>query len=404
MTMLDTVLAGVADAIASGETTLADVLARLEGGTAPARPAARYPTVREHVEATERVLDQNTRRTWSTHYRRLLEGTAYQCGCTCDACLDVEAGCSCGCAGCRNRVRVEPLADLELVPRSIRKTHVEEWATTAQRMSAKKAVAANRRRAAAGLAPKPSDGNGGRENAVTAYRHLFGRLVDDELWETNPAMAVRKPKRNDTVRRGLYDDEIGPYFDAVVSGGDDPELDFHLAWLHLESGARRGGAVALRMGDLKRATQMIRLHEKADKDDDQPVSGELIDALTAFAVSRGGSRCDPASPDYDPDAPVLYYRDSTPGAPHRLSERRYDTLYRRLQLTLPWAAEIMLTSHCLRKTGASIVERIAGSEVARLYLRHGRRTVTQTYTEASLRRLAEAVEVYTGRPHPSARP
>lgn len=410
MSMLDSVLTGVAGAIASGETTREEVMERLEkllegaGADAPAPGAASYPTLREHVDATERVLGEATRRTWATHYRRLLEGTAEQCGCTCDACLDLKAGCGCGCKSCKDRVRIPPLADLVLRPRSVRRSQVEEWAATAQRMASKKAVAENRRRAVKGFTPKPTNGKGGQENAVTAYRHLFGQLVNDELWDRNPAEKVKKPKRNDTVRRGLDDNEISSYFDAVVSGGDDPELDFHLAWFHIESGARRGGAVALTMGDLKRTTQMIRLHEKGDRHDDQPVSAELIDALTALAIARGGARCDPASPDYDPAAPVFYYKGSTPQTPHRLSERRYDTMYKRIQLTLPWANEIMLTSHCLRKTGASIVERIAGSEVARLYLRHGRRNVTQTYTEAPLRRLVEAAEVYTGRPHPLARP
>lgn len=402
MSTLDFILNGLAAAVASGETTLDDVVARI--GNADADSASHvtdYPTLAAHVAAVTRGMKKETRDTWNTHYRRLLDGTAEFCACTCDACLDLDTGCQCGCGHCADRVCILSQKDLVLRPKSVRASQVEGWVRVAQRMAAKKAVRENQRRAKKGLAAKPTHGKGGRENAVTAYRHLFGKLVKDELWSSNPASKVEKPRRDDTVRRSLHDDEVGPFFDAVVSGGDDPELDFHLTWFHMESGARREGGVDLRMADIKRATQMLRLHEKGDASADQPVSAELLDALIGFAISRGGSVCDPTSPDYDPSAPVFYYKDHRPDRPHPLTDRRYDTLYQRVQKTLPWAAETMLTNHSLRKTGASIVERIAGTEAARLYLRHGRRNTTNTYTEASMRRLAEAIEVYTGRPHPA---
>lgn len=402
MSTLDFILSGVAAAIASGETTLDEVLARLnDTDTSNAGSAARYPTLAAHVASVTRPLPKETRDTWNTHFRRLLEGTPAFCACTCQACLDLDAGCSCGCRDCQDRVHIPAQPDLVLRPNAVRSSQVEEWVTVAQRMAAKRAMRDNHRRTRQGLAAKPTHGKGGRENAVTAYRHLFGKLVDDELWTANPARKVSKPRRDDTVRRALHDDEIAPFFDAVVSGGDDPDLDFHLTWFHMESGARREGGYQLTMGDLKRSTQMIRLHEKGDTSADQPVSADLLDALIAFAVSRAGPVCDPTSSDYDPSAPVFYYKDHRAERPHPLTDRRYDTLYRRIQTTLPWAAETMLTNHCLRKTGASIVERIAGTETARLFLRHGRRTTTQTYTQASMRQLIRAIEVYTGRPHPA---
>lgn len=403
MSTLDFMLDSLAAAIASGETTIDDIVARVgDSGTTDDNDGTEYPTLAAHIVTITRGMQKETRDTWNTHYRRLLEGTPEYCDCTCDACLNLDDGCRCCCRDCEDRVRIPAQGDLVLRPKAVKVSQVEEWATVAQRMSVKKAIRDNVKRTKKGLAAKPTNGKGGRENAVGAYRYLFGKLVDDELWVTNPALKVKKPRRDDTVRRGLYDDEIGPFFDAVVSGGDDAELDFHLAWFHMESGARREGGYQLTMGDLKRTTQMIRLHEKGDVSADQPVSGELIDALTAVAISRGGSVCDPSSSDYDPSAPVFYYKDHRPDRPHPLTDRRYDTLYLRIQKTLPWAAETMLTSHCLRKTGASIVERIAGSEAARLYLRHGRRTTTQTYTEAPMQRLAQAIEFYTGRPHPAA--
>jgi integrase len=282
-------------------------------------------------------------------------------------------------------------------------------------MSMKKATKDNKVRIAKGLSPKPAHGKGGAENAITAYRALFESLVEDELWDTNPAKLVSKPSRDDTARRGLRDHELPEFFQAIVSGGDDPQLDFMLAWFHLETGARAQGAIDLRMGYLKRARQMIELHEKGEKTGEQPASVELIDALTDHAVSRGGPTCDPNGDCYDPTRPVFYFRlpakagrkgtanaGRPGGGPAPLTSRRYDDIHERIQLTLPWANEIRFTMHCMRKTGASIVERIAGSETARLFLRHGRRTVTQTYTQSWEERLAAAFVVLTGRSHPLA--
>jgi len=90
------------------------------------------------------------------------------------------------------------------------------------------------------------------------------------------------------------------------------------------------------------------------------------------------------------------------GGPAPLTVRRYNSIHERVQLALPWANEIQLTSHALRKTGASIIEQIAGSETARLFLRHGRRNVTQTYTQSWEERLAAAFVVFTGSDHPLA--
>lgn len=276
----------------------------------------------------------------------------------------------------------------------------------AQRLSVKRATATNRRRAERGQAPLPAHGHGGRENAVTAYRALFAALLDDELWDTNPAAKVTKPKRNDTRRRAMRDDELVEFLRSVAAGGDDPDLDVLLCWFHLETGARRGGAVSLTLGALHRVTQSVELFEKGAKLGDQPVSAELLDALFAHAAARGGPACDPHHPAYDPSRPVFYYRHPDRGrvrdgaAP--LSARRYDTLFRRVRRDLGWADEISLSAHALRKTAASAIERLAGSQTARLFLRHGRRSTTDTYVESWLERLAEAIVIRNGRPHPMA--
>jgi integrase len=61
---------------------------------------------------------------------------------------------------------------------------------------------------------------------------------------------VKKPRRPASRRRGFSDEELSQLFEVTRSGGDDPVLDSLLLRFHLETGARRGGALALRRRDL----------------------------------------------------------------------------------------------------------------------------------------------------------
>jgi hypothetical protein len=126
MSTLDFILNGVATAIASGETTLEDVLAQLGAITGDDTAPTIYPTLAEHVATVTRALGKETRDTWNTHYRRLLEGTPEFCECTCDACLDLETGCACGCRHCAEKVAIAALPDLVLRPKAVRAGQIEE--------------------------------------------------------------------------------------------------------------------------------------------------------------------------------------------------------------------------------------------------------------------------------------
>jgi hypothetical protein len=61
----------------------------------------------------------------------------------------------------------------------------------------------------------------------------------------------------------------------------------------------------LTLGQLHRTTQLRDMYDKGKRTVAMPVSAELIDRLHAHAKQRGGSRCDPASKRYRPDAPVF---------------------------------------------------------------------------------------------------
>lgn len=170
-----------------------------------------------------------------------------------------------------------------------------------------------------------------------------------------------------------------------------------LVRFHLESGARRAGAIGLCLGDLDPLRQTIWLHEKFDKEREQPISESLYRALVAHAESRGA---------LGPKDPVFRYATPDPAARagRPLTRRHYNTLFSQLQGALVWAERIGLCAHVLRHTAATAVERLAGHAVASAFLGHAEtgRCTTGTYTKPSIHEVAAAVAQLTGEPHPLA--
>lgn len=214
-------------------------------------------------------------------------------------------------------------------------------------------------------------------------------------WPENPALAVRKPRRRDSNRHGLADGQLQALYAVTAGGGNDPHLDLLLVRFHLETGARRGGAVALRLRDLDLTNQRLLLREKGDTQRWQPVSRTLLLALRAHAEVRGAVQ---------PEDPVLRYLPTagrTVGAP--LTRRRYNTLADRWQRDLPDPALRGVSVHWLRHTAITSIERLAGFAVARAFAGHGvGREVTTSYIKADVAEVAAAVARLTGEPHPLA--
>jgi integrase len=237
------------------------------------------------------------------------------------------------------------------------------------------------------------DGRSAGENCVGAMRYFFALAVSDKLRDDNPALAVPKPRRLPSPRHPLTDQQIRELWQVTASGGDDPLLDTLLVRLHLETGARRGGAIALRRRDLLHSGQQLRLHEKGGTVRLQPVSATLLQALTEHADARGAT---------DPGDAVLRYRPKRggqQGAP--LTRRRYNTLANRWQKNLKWAAEYGVSPHWLRHTAIATVQRVSGFGVARAFAGHTSPSdTTTTYITASPEEVARAVSALTGETHP----
>ncbi len=239
------------------------------------------------------------------------------------------------------------------------------------------------------------NGTSAQESCVSALRCFFALAVADGLIEKSPAGALKKPTRQLSDRRGFSDEEVVELYKVTSTGGDDPVLDTLLLRFHLETGARRGGALALRRRDLNVERQCIRLREKNEKQRWQPVSKTLLDALMQHCDVRGALA---------QDAPVFRHRPRQVGsAGVPITRRRYNTLIGRWGKSIPWVRELGVSIHWCRHHATSAIERIGGYAVAREFAGHsGGDEVTTTYIKANLSEVARAVAAYTGESHPLA--
>jgi integrase len=236
-------------------------------------------------------------------------------------------------------------------------------------------------------------GSSTREHLLRAMRAIYSRAEADNLISNgrNPAARVPKPQRPETTRRALSPDELAAINAAVASSGNDTALDCLLIRLHIETACRRGGAIALREIDLDPEWDLIRLEEKRDAVRWQPVSPSLMQALLQHRAERGSGQ--PTT------RQLLRYQDGTP-----LTTRRYDNLWKRVGTRLPWVAAQGISTHWLRHTTLTWVERRYGYGVARAYGGHldGRGPATTTYIRATLHEIAIALAALSGEDHPCA--
>jgi integrase/recombinase XerC len=238
-------------------------------------------------------------------------------------------------------------------------------------------------------------GRGAAEHLVAALRCVYRHAVADGLISEaeNPSIRVAKPRRLPSTRRALPDGRLEELNRVAACTGNDPALDTLLLRLHVETACRRGGALALMPCDLDPEQCLIQLHEKGGTVRWQPVSPTLMAHLLAHGERRGG---------LETDTRLLRYASGKP-----VTSRRYDHLWHRLGEHLPWVATQQISTHWLRHTTLTWVERNFGFATAHAYAGHtdncGRDgSATTTYVRASLAEVATALAALTGEPHPLA--
>jgi len=237
-------------------------------------------------------------------------------------------------------------------------------------------------------------GRGAAEHLIAALRCMYKHAVADGILaeNENPAARVPKPRRLRSTRTALPDGRLEEILRVAATTGDDPALDTLLLRIHAETACRRGGALGLTPDDLDADHCLIQLHEKGETVRWQPVSPTLMSHLLAHGATRGGLA---------PGQRLLRYANGTP-----ISSRRYDYLWQRLGRHLPWVATQQVSTHWIRHTTLTWVERNFGFATAQAYAGHedhGRGgKAMATYIRAGLPEVAAALAALTGEKHPLA--
>ncbi len=239
------------------------------------------------------------------------------------------------------------------------------------------------------------DGLGARCNFIDAVKFRYRCAAADRLIsrDNNPARELRKPPKQRSPRRPLTPAQLAEINKAAATTGVDPALDTLILRLHTETACRRGGSIALRPCDLDTTQLTIRLREKGNTVRDQPVSPTLMTALVAHTQHR--------APELDKTAQLLRHRNGTP-----IALAYSHQLWKKLGRRLPWVATLGVTSHWLRYTTLTWVERNFGYAIAAAYAGHSqvsdRSGNTLTYVGATIDEVATALAALTGEPHPPA--
>jgi site-specific recombinase XerD len=236
-------------------------------------------------------------------------------------------------------------------------------------------------------------GRGAAEHLIAALRCVYRRAEDDGLitQAANPARKVDKPRRLPSTRRAIADTRLAEINQVAASTGNDPALDTLLLRLHTETARRRAGALALRPCDLDAEQCLVFLREKGETVRWQPVSPTLMHHLQHLAQDRHAPH----------DGQLLRYADGRP-----ITSRRYDHLWTRIGAHLPWVATQQISTHWLRHTTLTWVERSFGHAIAHAYAGHTDHHdsgTTATYVRAGLPEIARALAALTGEPHPLAK-
>ena len=232
--------------------------------------------------------------------------------------------------------------------------------------------------------PRARHGRCAGEHLVGALRLLYRQAARANylLTSSSPASDLKLPRRPKSTRRDLDADELRELFEFAIALAEDPELVETYLWLLRETAARRGGALSLRLGGLDHRRRTCHLIEKGREERDNPASRSLLVRLDSFARSRGASH---------PDDRVLRFRDG-----HPFSNRGVNCIFAAVQAELPWAEALGVSSHFIKHTTLTDIERVAGYRVAQAYGGHSVGAVTERYTHVSDEELLAAHDLIFG--------
>lgn len=218
----------------------------------------------------------------------------------------------------------------------------------------------------------------------------FLRFGQREGWaKTNPAKALRNPRKSQKLPHHLSTDEIGKLLSAPRGDGTQPLRDRALLETLYSAGLRVSELVGLCDGDLDFAAGIVRVRGKGKKERLAPIGSYAARALKAWLAKRTLHAREKSGR----EAPVFTNKFGT-----RLTTR---SVARMLEKYLAETGLDQRTSpHTLRHSFAThLLDRGADIRSVQELLGHKSLVTTQIYTHVSTANLKAAYE----KAHPRAR-
>jgi integrase len=236
-------------------------------------------------------------------------------------------------------------------------------------------------------------GFGAKENALTAFRAFFVWARANGLTKNNPDDGLKFEKRSERLERRSYTLSELEQVHLVLASSKDPELAMLFLRIALETGARHNEIVELNWGDLRESSGVLVLKPKGFRGYfvDAPITADLYDAIVETVWRRSPKRPTKATP-------ILMYSDGKP-----ISRRYFENLCAKVRNEIPSlnvGEPDYFSTHGLRHTAGTMIQRVGGDAVVRRFLGHSPqgRSHIERYSKATIDEVRAAMVAIWGVP------
>jgi integrase len=238
-------------------------------------------------------------------------------------------------------------------------------------------------------------GRSAEENAVAAFRHLWGYLVEKGYVADNIAARLRKPTRAEPRRRGFTVEEAA-LLRQLAKAGRDPLLDEVTLVLPERLGLRRIELCRLRISDIDFAHRTVEVWGKGDKYRTMPIPSRLFELLGTYVDHRRPAHISTGEWRRCPELLLRRHPSATAPRGRPAGRRRIEELFQRLQDHAPDVfARGDLSLHSYRHALGTFTDSRYGRPMTRAVLGHSsRRTPTDHYVHIPLEHVAEVLTAY----------
>lgn len=239
-------------------------------------------------------------------------------------------------------------------------------------------------------------GRSAEENAIGAFRSLWGYMVEKGWVDDNAAARLTKPGRADPNRRPILPEEARMLRHLALATGRDPRLDEVILTIPERLGLRRIEVCRLRMCDIDLDRREIEVFGKGDKPRTMPVPPGLADVLAGYIDDRRPPHL--STTEWMTSEATLLRSRPLPTHPEGrpAGRRRIEEVFKRLHRTAPQIfARGDVSLHSYRHAIGTFVDARYGRAVTRAVLGHtSRRSATDFYVHVSMDQKAEAITAY----------